>query len=428
MSTENFQNESVEQSDLRVTLCGVGDAGAEAVAGLIGKQRWQARFVVVNTSIKVSNQSEQIRYISLNEKGASRLEISCEPDQLKKLAEESSGSIREAFEDTDLILIITGLGRGTSSSIAPVVASIACESGVPAFCIASLPFDFEGSQRKRVAANALQLLKMNSSGVICLPNQEINEIDAIESLSPKDLYKVSQQTFSQIAGFMEQVIVGMNFPEIGFNDLKAVLNNKQTQSHFVRVAAEGNERADAVLNLLLNHPLVHEGDALTRADNILVHLSGDSKLRMPEIQSIMDRINSLCKNVDVVFGAAQSQEENAPLVLTVLFSQIVAVSVSGNAKMEYNLDQEETTQSFKEHLAPDAAPRSENPFAAPAPKELPAEQEKALLKQQAKGKKLKQSDLPLEVISRGRFEKSEKTIHNGEDLDVPTFVRKGIKL
>lgn len=427
MSTSESGKQSSKTNALRVAIFGVGDAGCGILAHLKKMPRWRPRLVAVNWSPRPPDCHERIRYVRLGEAAAPKLGIGGDPALARAGAEQADANIRDACRGVDLALILAGLGKGTGSGAAPVIARIIRELDLPVFCVASLPYEFEGSMRQRVAANALHLLRMNSNGVACLFNQSISE-DTANPLKPADLFTETDEDFVRVIHFIEQVLSGTNFLEIGFNDFTSVFRDGQVEGRFIQVAAEGENRADTVVERMFAHPLISEDEGLSTANKALVHLGGDASLTMPEIQSVMERINAHCRNVDVIFGAAQGEGDSGSLTLSVLFSRGLPLPASAENCSGEELDQVESAEAFKAHLQPDAAPRAFDPFAPPPPRELPAEQKEELLKEQQKKGKLKQTDLPLEIVSRGRFEKSHRTIHRGEDLDVPTFVRKGIKL
>ena len=174
---------------------------------------------------------------------------------------------------------------------------------------------------------------------------------------------------------------------------------------------------------LLVHPLLDEGRALADADAVLVSLMGGKDLTMAEVNRVMEQINRQCERAQIIMGAAIDATLKNRLCVTVIAAK------NAIAKME-----SAATGDLSEQLTPcsagsPGAVRSMQPAAAFTP-----EQREQMVARHAGGRsrrgssKMLQAQLPLAIISKGRFDKSEPTIHKGEDLDIPTYIRRGVAL
>jgi cell division protein FtsZ len=189
---------------------------------------------------------------------------------------------------------------------------------------------------------------------------------------------------------------------------------------FAFVEASGPARSREAVEKLLSHPLLDEGRALADADAVLVSLMGGKDLTMAEVNRVMEQIGRCCEHAQIIMGAAVDVEMKGRLSVTLIAAKNTVANV------------ETPADSPDMMLSRETAPRSGTRQTSPAPS-LTLEQREHLTTRHSgrarrAGNKLLQTQLPLAIISKGRFDKSEPTIHKGEDLDIPTYVRRGVSL
>jgi cell division protein FtsZ len=192
--------------------------------------------------------------------------------------------------------------------------------------------------------------------------------------------------------------------QVHFGDLCALIRDRHAESAFAFVEASGAGRSREVVEKILSHPLLDEGRVLTESDALLVSLTAGRDLTMAEINRVMDQVKRQCSHAQIIMGAAVDPSLKEKLCVTII--------------------------AAKQGASPaNLAPRTENRPAAPL---LPAQREPAASRPVARPRRAHnkpiQTQLPLNIISKGRFDKSEPTKHNGEDLDIPTFLRRGVPL
>jgi cell division protein FtsZ len=209
------------------------------------------------------------------------------------------------------------------------------------------------------------------------------------------------------------------------------LRDRHGESSFAVAEAMGPARSREVMDKLLGHPMLDGGQVLGESEAVLVSLMGGPDLTMAEVNRVMEQVNRQCEHAQVMMGAAIDDDFNERLAVTLIAArrggEVEAASEAGPARQS-------------EELAAQLLPRSTtgrpgSRFVPPAP-DLPPEQGQQLLAGQGRGgsrarksgPKMRQGQLPLEIMSKGRFDKSEPTIHKGEDLDVPTYLRRGVPL
>jgi cell division protein FtsZ len=332
-------------------------------------------------------------------------------------------------EGADVVFIVAGLGGGAGTGISQVLARAAKQAGALALGFVTTPFECEGSRRQRLAQQGLEALKAAADGVICLPNQKVFKL-IDENTSVLETFKITNDLLAEGVRGVWRLLTQPGLIPIHFTDLCALLRDRHAENFFAVVEAMGPARSREIVDKLLAHPMLDGGQILADSGAVLVSLIGGPDLTMAEVNRVMEQINRHCEHAQVMMGAAIDENFRERIALTLIA-----------ARKEFEEPKEESRDSGDgEQL--DGQPRScttrpVSRFVAPAPS-LPQEKMEQILARQGRGmgrkpagknvSKMKQTQLPLEIISKGRFEQSEPTIHKGEDLDVPTYIRRGIAL
>jgi cell division protein FtsZ len=320
----------------------------------------------------------------------------------KLAAEDEEIRLRTLVEGMDLVFVITTLGGGTGSGAAPVVARIAHEQGALTICFASTPFDFEANRDKDAAQEALRQLRMHSDATICLPNQRLLEI-VPDQATLKSAFDASDHMISMAVIGIWKLLTEVGLIRLNFSDLKNLVENSGGACSFGYAEGEGPDKAQQATKALLASPLLDHGNVIAQADAFLINILGGPDLALLDVQRVMSNIQQVAKREAKVFmGATVDHDWQGRLMVTVLAAEHWVAS-------------------------PPLAPPPVTP--PPAGPELTAEMSAAPEKPgEPAAITPAQSELVFEKRDRGRFEKVEPTKHGEEDLDVPTFHRRGIKI
>jgi len=335
----------------------------------------------------------------------------------------------------DLLFLVVGLGGGTGTGVAPVLARIAKECGALVLGVATLPFDLEGSRRRRQAQQGFEELKAAADAVICLPNQKIFRV-VDENTSVLESLKITNELLAQGIRGIWQMLTRPSLIHVDFADLCAVLRDRHVESSFATVEAHGEGRAREVIEQLLGCALLDGGQVLAEADSVLVNLVGGTDLSMADVKRVMDEINRRIDNAQLIMGASVTAGFEGRLGLTLVASRRAAGDGRRPEPAESAVERAQPSDLENGLLAPAPSECGHSRFLPPPPQmTLDAAEQLQSRSGNGSGKRgkssvrrLRQGDLPLQIISKGRFEKSHPTIHRGEDLDVPTYVRRGIPL
>lgn len=413
-----------QQKAVAIKVFGVGTAGVKlldrmATAGWSG-----IGFVAVNTD-PMQAVPEGAEAILLETRRLRGLGTGGDPLRGRALAEEHLPQLKALCEGVEVAVIVTGLGGGAGTGISPVLARAAKEAGALVVAFAMTPFDCEGGRRQKVAREGIEELKAAADGVICLPNQRICKL-VDENTSILDTFKITNEFLAEgMRGFW-RLLTQTGLIEIHLEDLYTLLRDRHAESAFAVAEAMGPNRSREVVEKLLVHPMLDDGRLLGESDAILVSIFGGPDLSMADVNRVMEQIERQCEHAQVVMGAAVQEDFRDRLAVTLIAARHQDAAARRTPPVEENLN------ARLVDAEPTARPHSR--FVPPPPPTLPTEQVEALLARQGAPRqrlnpvKMSQGQLPLEIVSKGRFDKSEPTIHKGEDLDVPTYIRRGMAL
>jgi cell division protein FtsZ len=410
-----------------IKIIGVGGAGVSLLDTLNPEEFAGASFVAINTDGSSLAASAAMMKIHLETKLLRGLGTGGDPERGRAIAEEQFSTLKTACAGADVVLIIAGLGGGAGSGISPVLARAARETGALVLAFVTLPFSCEGNRRQLQAQHSLEQLKSVADGVICLPSQKTFKL-IDENTSVLDTFRITGGLLVEGVRGVWQLLTRPGLIQIHFDDLCALVRNRHSESSFAFVEASGAGRSREIVEKLLVHPLLDEGRALTDADAVLVSLMGGKDLTMAEVNRVMEQIGRHCEHAQIIMGAAVDAELKNRLSVTVIAAKHNAPAGSSAASTAAFTSGDQGGQMTPRG----ATARSGARCTTPAPAFNLEQREQSLAKNSGRPRKtaskMRQEQLPLAIISKGRFDKSEPTVHKGEDLDIPTFVRRGVAL
>ncbi|MGD0259694.1 MAG: cell division protein FtsZ [Verrucomicrobiota bacterium] len=426
------QNDAVVETPKKsfsLKVVGVGGAGVNVMELMLKSAPPGVSFVAVNTDAESLAASSASVKVHLETQILRGLGTGGDPDRGRALAEEQVPKLKALCEDVDVVFILAGLGGGAGTGISPVLARAAKEAGALVLGFVTTPFACEGSRRQRLAQHGLAELKSSADGVICLPNQKVLKL-IDENTSVLETFKITNQLLADGVRGLWRLLTHKGLIEIHFPDLAALLRDRHAESAFAVAEAMGPTRSREVMDKLLAHPMLDGGQMLGESEAVLVSLIGGPDLTMAEVNRVMEQVNRQCEHAQVIMGAAIDESFAERLA-------VALIAARSNPEPEAG---ETAVAGSGEELGQQLLPRSTTArpgsrFVPPAPA-LPPEQVQQLLTRQTRAgsrprkstARLRQTQLPLEIVSKGRFDKSEPTIHKGEDLDVPTYIRRGVAL
>jgi cell division protein FtsZ len=446
-----------------VKVVSVGGAGLSALDRIVLDGLEKASVVAINTDVQSLTSSVAAHKVQLGRSITRGLGTGGDPELGYDAAVESVDEIREALADARMIFVCAGLGGGTGSGAAPYVAQLAREAGALVIGFVTLPFTFEGKRRNVQAREALARLSGVCHSVICFENDRMGDL-----VSPQagihQAFAMADTTISQSVRSVVNLIQRTGLIRIGFDDLLSALRTHNGRCLFGFGEADSDNRAHDALTQALKNPLMDRGRMLAEATTVLVQVAGGPGMTLSEVEVLMQELGRhVDEQTQILFGAVVDARLGDRLTVTIISSlaaedylisqpeDSAALSSASSQppvrehhqhpEPQIHIEPEpaamepaplEENVSFEEPVAAEAppapafAPNEPEPLTiAPQKKTVPRKEEKL---QAEKSLQAKQETLQFEPVTRGRFEKSEPTIVEGEDLDVPTYLRKNIKV
>jgi cell division protein FtsZ len=451
-----------------IKIVSVGGAGLNALDRIVLDGLERAEVVATNTDVQSLAGSVAAHKVQLGRTVTRGLGAGGDPELGYHAAVESADEIREALADARMIFICAGLGGGTGSGAAPYVAQLAHEAGALVVAFATLPFSFEGKRRNAQAREALARLNEVANGVICFENDQMGDIVAPQA-GIHQAFATADITISQSVRSIVNLIQRPGLIRIGFDDLLAALRSPNGRCLFGFGESDSGNRAHEALAQALKNPLMDRGRMLADAARVLVQVAGGPGMTLSEVEILMQELGrQVSEQTQILFGAVVDGRLGDRLSVTIISSltadedfipqQSQPAQSSAPAMppvweqpheispeidiepepMPMEVFQPAEMTPFKESAPSEtASPPPVEPISVlnkpepivstptPHKKPAPIKEEKPSAEKSAQAK---QEVLQFEPVTRGRFEKSEPTIVEGEDLDIPTYLRKNIKV
>jgi cell division protein FtsZ len=456
-----------------IKIVSVGGAGLNALDRIVLDGLERADVVAINTDVQSLTSSVATRKVQLGRSVSRGLGAGGDPEVGYQAALESADELREALADSRVIFLCAGLGGGTGSGAAAYVAQAARESGALVIAFVTLPFAFEGKRRNTQAREALARLNEFAHAVVCFENDRMGDLTPPQA-GIHQAFAIADITISQSVRSIVNLIQRPGLIRIGFDDLLAALRHRNSRCLFGYGESDSDNRAHDALTQALKNPLMDRGRMLADATHVLVQIAGGPGMTLSEVEILMQELGRhVSDETQILFGAVVDARLGDRLSVTIISSLSAEeeagllqappaapnVSAASPVREQYQVGAPEPdiqpeepgveplpiqeTVPFEEPLAveaahiavpfPTASPviptrngEPERSASKPPEQSVPWKEEKAPAEKS--GTPAKQEVLQFEPVTRGRFEKSEPTIVEGEDLDVPTYLRKNIKV
>jgi len=382
---------SEELQPAKIKVIGVGGGGCNAVNRMIRAKVEGVEFITANTDLQALRLSQAPTKLQLGAKLTKGLGAGANPEVGRKGALEDTEKIIEALEGSDMIFITAGLGGGTGSGAAPVVASLASELGALTVAVVTKPFAFEGKRRMMQAEQALQDLVGCVDTVIVIPNERLMET-VERGTSFFDAFRIADDILRQAVQGISDIITVPGIINRDFADVKTIMSGQGYAVMGTAVATGATRATDAALRAI-SSPLL-EDNSIQGAQGILINISGSSSLTLHEVHEASSVIQKAAhENANIIFGAVQDENMKDSLKITV----IAAGFKEANKKVQTR--QSLLTRTWK------SGPEVAEPPAAVQPPPLPN-----VVHQVNENVREVGREVSREVPS--------------DDLDVPTFMRR----
>ncbi|HXY00269.1 MAG TPA: cell division protein FtsZ [Candidatus Limnocylindrales bacterium] len=307
---------SEELQPAKLKVIGVGGGGCNAVNRMIRAKVEGVEFIAANTDLQALRLCQASVKLQLGAKLTKGLGAGANPEIGRKAALEDTDKIIEALEGADMIFITSGLGGGTGSGAAPVVASLASELGALSVAVVTKPFAFEGKRRMLQAEQALQELVGVVDTVIVIPNERL-----METVEPGtsffDAFRIADDILRQAVQGISDIITVPGIINRDFADVKAIMHGQGYAVMGTAMASGANRAVDAA-NRAISSPLL-EDNSILGAQGILINICGSSSLSLHEVHEASSVIQKAAhENANIIFGAVMDDAMKDMVKITVI--------------------------------------------------------------------------------------------------------------
>jgi cell division protein FtsZ len=428
MSQDTFFDDNTNPSSLenaygiRAKVIGVGGAGISLVDGMRFDNFDSVDNVIIDVDMKAVSESLSSQKISFSKRHTRGMGTGGDVALGKRLAEEEKDKIRNHLEGVDLVFLLAGLGGGIGGGAAPVIARLAREHGALVFAFTPMPFSWEKSRHIQAEA-CLNELRVHANAVVPLPNDSLLQMGG-EDASALECFAEAGRNVSRGISAICNLVFKKGMIDVDFSYLRKVFSARAGRTLFGYGKGEGQDALRESLRDLMVCPMLHMPDVSKAADVLMIFIQGGTSLSMSGLQSVSKEIRDAFKaGEEVVFGAHVDENMGNQVKITVLGATsleplIKPADVAPVSQQVLELSTQ-PKQSHKSKL--DLGPAKE-PAAPPKARRFGRSKRE---------ENHDQNTFPFMEAhnQRGIFDDLPKrNLYEGEDLDVPSYLRRGVKI
>ncbi len=315
------------ESAARIIVIGIGGAGNNAVNRMIDENVAGVEFIGVNTDKQALTLCKAPNPMQIGEKLTKGLGAGAKPEIGHKAAEESQEDIKEALQGADMVFVTCGMGGGTGTGAAPVIASIAKNMGILTVGIVTKPFRFEAKQRMQNAIEGISELRENVDALIVIPNDKLLELVDRRTTMPEALKKADEVLLQSVTGITDLINVP-GLINLDFADVQTVMKDKGV-AHIGIGRAKGDDKALEAVKQAVSSPLLET--SIEGASDVIISVSGDiSLIEANEAASFVEELAG--ENANIIFGAIYDEKAADECTITVIATGINEAPIAADKK------------------------------------------------------------------------------------------------
>ncbi|RYM07258.1 cell division protein FtsZ [Sporolactobacillus sp. THM7-7] len=359
----------------KIKVIGVGGGGNNAVNRMIESGIQGVDFVCANTDAQALQLSKAGTKLQLGEKLTRGLGAGANPDVGKKAAEESHDQVEEILKGADMVFVTAGMGGGTGTGAAPIIAEVAKEVGALTVGVVTRPFTFEGRKRAKQASSGIETLKEKVDTLIVIPNDRLLEI--VDKNTPMlDAFREADNVLRQGVQGISDLIAVPGLINLDFADVKTIMTEGGSALMAIGIASGENRAAEAAKKAI-SSPLLEK--SIDGAKGVLMNITGGSNLSLYEVNEAADIIATAAdEEVNMIFGSVIREELEDEIVVTVIATGFQEEEKEQPVKREPSgyLRRKETggtrgsaganrSNGYRDFRREESAPRTEQPSRPP---------------------------------------------------------------
>jgi cell division protein FtsZ len=322
----DFIRPEVDELRPRISVIGVGGAGGNAIANMISSDVQGVDFIVANTDAQALNHSEADTRIQLGPKITQGLGAGSRPEIGKAAAEEAMAEIERALDGAHMCFIAAGMGGGTGTGAAPVIAKIARDKGILTVGVVTKPFSFEGNRRMRSADNGITELQQHVDTLIVIPNQNLFRI-ANPNTTFKEAFSMADEVLQQGVRGITDLMVMPGLINLDFADVRSVMG-EMGKAMMGTGEASGDNRAIEAAEQAIANPLL-DGVSMKGARGVIISITGGEDMRLMEVDEAASHIKELVDpDANIIWGSAFNNDLDGKIRVSVVATGIDAEAVT----------------------------------------------------------------------------------------------------
>jgi len=322
----DFIRPEVDELRPRISVIGVGGAGGNAIANMINSDVQGVDFVVANTDAQALNASSADRRIQLGLKITQGLGAGSRPEIGKAAAEETIQEIERALEGSHMCFIAAGMGGGTGTGAAPVIAKTARDKGILTVGVVTKPFSFEGNRRMRSAEAGIEELQQHVDTLIIIPNQNLFRI-ANPNTTFKEAFSMADEVLQQGVRGITDLMVMPGLINLDFADVRSVMG-EMGKAMMGTGEADGDNRAIEAAEQAIANPLL-DGVSMKGAKGVIISITGGEDMRLMEVDEAASHIKELVDpDANIIWGSAFNNDLQGKIRVSVVATGIGAEAAS----------------------------------------------------------------------------------------------------
>lgn len=310
-----FTLDNTVESVVSIKVIGVGGAGNNVVSRMVSAKTDGIEFVNINTDKPTLNVSGADVKIQIGEKLTNGQGAGSNPEIGRRSAEESRNIISKVFEDTDMAFITAGMGGGTGTGAAPVVADLARQAGVLTIGVVTKPFKFEGSKKMRVAEEGIKEMLAQVDTLLVIPNEKLREVSG-QKVTFANAFDVADSVLQQAVIGIADLLRNTSFINLDFADLRTIMKGAGYAHMGVGTASGKNKIEDASRSAIYS-PLMET--TIEGARRVLVNVTGSMDITMEDVDSIVEKVHKAAHpDANIIFGMDFNTEANDEVKIIVI--------------------------------------------------------------------------------------------------------------
>jgi cell division protein FtsZ len=407
-------------NDAKIKVIGVGGGGGNAVNRMIDAGVEGIEFIVANTDLQALRLSRAPVKLQLGVKLTNGLGAGANPEVGRKAALEDSDKIIEALEGADMVFVTTGLGGGTGTGAAPIIASLASEMGALTVAVVTKPFSFEGKRRMTQAEKGIAELMESVDTTIVIPNEKL--LAVAENAGFFESFRIADDILRQGVQGISDIITIPGIINRDFADVKTIMA-RMGYAVMGTATASGQNRTTEAARRAIASPLLEAG-AIDGARGILINITGSASLKLAEVQQACTIIQSAAhEDANIIFGAVMDEKMKDTVKITVIATGFREVSRAHQRTPEAHHSfaaAHDDAMDFPDPVGP------AQPMPAPFPEPYPESTSDRMMEEprMAESSPVAMAHAGSEVISLDSMRSAMVANFEQQDLDVPAFLRK----